>query len=448
MLHLSIFNEAKVRIIPEFSKFLTKYFLYSFNFNGIMKLFYDFMPTYLQEIVTKLADVYQIDSDYALTGLMAVVAGTQGDRYQIIDPKGYRNALASWLIQVGISGYGKSECLSWLMKPLLYLDGERHRQYLAKKREWLNADPKEREEMPIEHKLVMNDYTPEALFDAMEKAGVDGILLYRDELQGWLKDIGRYGKSGEVEQYLSAWSQKAIRITRMLRDDNYIERPCFNVLGGIQPELLNKMLGAEDLIANGFIYRFLFVFADGNFSLNYFKESVPEAMKVAYEGLMRRLLSTVPCEVKFSPAAEESFISYWEDLQRRKMTNNNMIRGLLIKLQIYVEKWAGAIELLANDGTPTQEISGNTMDIAISHMRIFEEWALKAYGYIVPMTFKREPSELRLSKEETLRQLKLNYPNMNKNLVTQGLGINRSALSRNQNMACTPERNIENGVSN
>ena len=448
MLHLSIFNEAKVRIIPEFSKFLTKYFLYSFNFNGIMKLFYDFMPTYLQEIVTKLADVYQIDSDYALTGLMAVVAGTQGDRYQIIDPKGYRNALASWLIQVGISGYGKSECLSWLMKPLLYLDGERHRQYLAKKREWLNADPKEREEMPIEHKLVMNDYTPEALFDAMEKAGVDGILLYRDELQGWLKDIGRYGKSGEVEQYLSAWSQKAIRITRMLRDDNYIERPCFNVLGGIQPELLNKMLGAEDLIANGFIYRFLFVFADGNFSLNYFKESVPEAMKVAYEGLMRRLLSTVPCEVKFSPAAEESFISYWEDLQRRKMTNNNMIRGLLSKLQIYVEKWAGAIELLANDGTPTQEISGNTMNIAISHMRIFEEWALKAYGYIVPMTFKREPSELRLSKEETLRQLKLNYPNMNKNLVTQGLGINRSALSRNQNMACTPERNIENGVSN
>lgn len=448
MLHLSIFNEAKVRIIPEFSKFLTKYFLYSFNFNGIMKLFYDFMPTYLQEIVTKLADVYQIDSDYALTGLMAVVAGTQGDRYQIIDPKGYRNALASWLIQVGISGYGKSECLSWLMKPLLYLDGERHRQYLAKKREWLNADPKEREEMPIEHKLVMNDYTPEALFDAMEKAGVDGILLYRDELQGWLKDIGRYGKSGEVEQYLSAWSQKAIRITRMLRDDNYIERPCFNVLGGIQPELLNKMLGAEDLIGNGFIYRFLFVFADGNFSLNYFKESVPEAMKVAYEGLMRRLLSTVPCEVKFSPAAEESFISYWEDLQRRKMTNNNMIRGLLSKLQIYVEKWAGAIELLANDGTPTQEISGNTMDIAISHMRIFEEWALKAYGYIVPMTFKREPSELRLSKEETLRQLKLNYPNMNKNLVTQGLGINRSALSRNQNMACTPERNIENGVSN
>lgn len=413
-----------------------------------MKLFYDFMPTYLQEIVTQLADVYQIDSDYALTGLMAVVAGTQGDRYQIIDPKGYRNALASWLIQVGISGYGKSECLSWLMKPLLHLDGERHRQYLAKKREWLNADPKEREEMPIEHKLVMNDYTPEALFDAMEKAGVDGILLYRDELQGWLKDIGRYGKSGEVEQYLSAWSQKAIRITRMLRDDNYIERPCFNVLGGIQPELLNKMLGAEDLIANGFIYRFLFVFADGNFSLNYFKESVPEAMKVAYEGLMRRLLSTVPCEVKFSPAAEESFISYWEDLQRRKMTNNNMIRGLLSKLQIYVEKWAGAIELLANDGTPTQEISGNTMDIAISHMRIFEEWALKAYGYIVPMTFKREPSELRLSKEETLRQLKLNYPNMNKNLVTQGLGINRSALSRNQNMACTPERNIENGVSN
>lgn len=409
-----------------------------------MKLNFDFLPTYLQEIVSKLADVYQVDSDYALSGLMAVVAATQGDRYQVIDPKGYRNALASWLIHVGISGYGKSECLSWLMKPLLHLDGERHRQFLAEKKEWLNSDPKEREEMPIEAKLVMNDYTPEALFDAMEKAGLNGILLYRDELQGWFKDIGRYGKSGEVEHYLSAWSQKAIRVTRVIRDDNYIERPCFNVLGGIQPELLNKMLGSEDLIANGFIYRFLFVFADNSFSLKYFKESVPEKMKVAYEGLIRRLLSTAACEVRFSAAAEESFIRYWEELQQRKTTKNKMIEGLVSKLQIYVEKWAGAVELLTNDGTPTNEISGNAMDIAISHMRIFEEWALKAYGYIAPMTFKKEVTENIPTIKDTLRYLKHHFPNMNKNLVAKGLEIDRARLSRNSDQGY----NIQHDVSN
>ena len=104
-----------------------------------MNLYYDFLPAYLQEIVNKLADVYQIDSDYALTGLFSAVAASLGDRYQIIDPKGYRNATAMWLCQIGISGYGKSECGSWLMDPLLEYDAERHEDFLQRKAEWLKA---------------------------------------------------------------------------------------------------------------------------------------------------------------------------------------------------------------------------------------------------------------------------------------------------------------------
>ena len=37
---------------------------------------------------------------------------------------------------------------------------------------------------------------------------------------------------------------------------------------------------------------------------------------------------------------------------------------------------------------------------------------------------------------------------MNKNIVAQGLGINRSAFSRKPNEASTPERNNENDVIN
>ena len=412
-----------------------------------MKLYYEFLPGYLQEIIKKLSDVYQIDSDYSLTGLFSATAASQGDRYIIVDPKGYRNATALWLCQIGISGYGKSECASWLMDPILDRDELRHKEYKKEEAEWLATDLKDRGEPPVEEKLVLNDYTPEALFDAMEKAGSNGILLYRDELSGWLKDIGRYGKSGEVEQYLTAWSQKPVRVTRLGRDDNFIKRPCFNVFGGIQPDILPEMLGKDDLIANGFNSRLLFVYADDSFSVDYFKEKIPETMKVAYSHLVDRLLQTPCTEIKFSAAAEQSYVSYWEELQSRKISEKGMCRQLLSKLQIYVEKWAGVIELLANDGTPHSEISGNTMDIAISHMRVFEKWALKAYSVIKPDYNNPQHSTPSLNKKETIRQLINNYPNMNKNLVAQGLGINRSLLSRQPNKVVPPEVNINNDVS-
>ncbi|MBQ3698310.1 MAG: DUF3987 domain-containing protein, partial [Prevotella sp.] len=113
---------------------------------------FDFLPAYLQEIVQKLADVFQIDSSYSLTGLFAAAAASQGDRYQIIDPKGYRNALSLWLCQVGISGYGKSECGAWLIDPLLERDEEWHLEYKREYGRWQAKDPKDRGEPPVERK--------------------------------------------------------------------------------------------------------------------------------------------------------------------------------------------------------------------------------------------------------------------------------------------------------
>ncbi len=123
-----------------------------------------------------------------------------------------------------------------------------------------------------------------------------------------------------------------------------------------------------------------------------------------------------------------------------------MRRQLLSKLQIYVEKWAGIIELLANDGTPSKEIGGNHMDIAIAHIRIFEEWAMKAYSIINPNL--NDDTNIQLNKKETIEQLLKHYPNMNKNLVSQGLGISRSLLSPCRKKGSTPEVNTENNVIN
>ena len=82
-----------------------------------------------------------------------------------------------------------------------------------------------------------------------------------------------------------------------------------------------------------------------------------------------------------------------------------------------------------------------------AHMRVFEDWALKAYSIINPGFDNTEVSKPSLNKTETLQQLVNNYPKMNKNLVAQGLGINRSLLSRNSNKASTTDVNMNNDGS-
>lgn len=408
-----------------------------------MELFFDFLPKYQQEIIKKLADVFQISTDYVVSGLFAAVAASQGDRYQIIDPKGYRNATALWLCQVGISGYGKSNCAEWLVSPLVERDEQRHYHHKEESAKWAKQDPLKRGEEPIEQKLVLNDYTPEVFFKTMEEAGENGILLYRDEFAGWLKDIGRYGKSGEVEQYLSAWSHKFGRTTRLVRSDNFSKRPCFSIFGGIQPDILREQLGKSDLLTNGFVSRFLFVCADDQLPLKYYEESIPDSLNVAYHNLIGRLVETPHHEIRFNEEARESFIRYWEDLQRRKASEGKMISQLLAKLQIYVEKWAGIIELLIRDGQLIDEITGDSMNFAIAHMKAFEGWAIKVYNEICPAFMQKSMQKPMLSKQETLEQLLRNYPNMNKAQVAEGLGINRSALSRTTVKATPPERNTQ-----
>lgn len=408
-----------------------------------MELFFDFLPKYQQEIIKKLADVYQINSDYAVSSFFSVAAAALGDRYKVIDPKEHVNATALWLCLVAISGYGKTDVLKWLMRYLLRRDTSRRADYKKQYSAWQKADPQERGEAPIQQKLVFNDYTPESLFAAMETAGANGVLLYRDELEGWLKDIGRYGKSGEVEQYLTAWSQGYIDVDRVQRLGSSVERPCFSIVGGIQPDVLREHLGQPELLSNGFSARFLFVWQDDKFPLKYVKESMPDSLRAAYDSLIERLLNIEHNEVRFSPEAEKSYIAYWEDLQLRKSTEGGMMRPLLSKLQIYVEKWAGLIEILVRDGQPVKEITGLNMQIAIEHMKAFESWAVKVYKLICPERMNLSVPRPLLNKQETLEQLLRNYPNMNKAQVAEGLKINRSALSRLAGKATPLQRNTQ-----
>lgn len=70
-----------------------------------------------------------------------------------------------------------------------------------------------------------------------------GILIYRDELIGWLRSMDKSGHEGARAFYLEAWNGTgAYTFDRIGRGTIDIEAACVSVLGGIQPGPLRAYL--------------------------------------------------------------------------------------------------------------------------------------------------------------------------------------------------------------
>jgi hypothetical protein len=103
---------------------------------------------------------------------------------------------------VAPSGTGKSEPLEIAYKPIHDFEKEEYARYKESIKDWdvknfhakQNGEPKP--EKPQQKRITCSDTTPEALFALLEDN--PALTIYRDELDGHFKDIGRYNKGGEV----------------------------------------------------------------------------------------------------------------------------------------------------------------------------------------------------------------------------------------------------------
>ena len=101
---------------------------------------------------------------------------------------------------------------------------------------------------PVCKRMVISDTTTEALCLRL-KENPQGLLLYRDELAGWIGSFNQYKKSGSDEaHFLSIWSGKAVRVDRKTDEQFlYVENPNLSIVGGIQPGILLRKLRGEHL---------------------------------------------------------------------------------------------------------------------------------------------------------------------------------------------------------
>ena len=186
---------------------------------------------------------------------------------------------------------------------------------------------------PVRRRYIVNDPTVEKLGQILNENG-RGVLLFRDELPGFLRSMDREGHEGDRAFYLEAWNGTG-RFTydRIGRGTIDIDAACVSILGGIQPGPLLAYITAAARGGNaddGLVQRFqLMVWPDISQHWVYHDAPPdPEPRRVAFEAF-RRLDRIDPVTfsarvgdegipyLHFSPQAQGLFIEFLSDLERR-----------------------------------------------------------------------------------------------------------------------------------
>lgn len=332
---------------------------------------------------------------------------------------------------VAPSGSNKSTPVRFILQPLKDRDASEYKVYREELKVFKDSKD-EHKERPIFKQLLLSDSTPEARNQVLSTSH-NGILLYRDEIKGFLDDIGRYNKSGEVSQLLSVFDSDNIVINRKSDDTLLVEEPFMGVLGTIQPDVLAGTFGNDLLMNNGFNQRWLFVYPDENPSAMYSEKPISKEVREAWHSYINALLDADfkagGCDtVCIIDEAKQLYIKYYNELQVKKQsTDDSYMSAVYSKLQIIVERWALLTHLLGNNPGMSR-ILPEEMEYSIRCMDYFERCAEKVYMKLSES--KKQPEAKTMGKEEMIANVYHLTNPVSQSAVADAIGVSKQYISK------------------
>ena len=251
-------------------------------------------------------------------------------------------------------------------------------------------------EPPVRRRFVTNDATVEKLGELL-RDNPTGILIFRDELTGLLKNLDKDGQEGSRAFYLESWNGTgAFTFDRIGRGTVEIPAACCSILGGIQPGPLSSYLqsamraGAGD---DGLVQRFqMLVYPDVGRAWKNVDEWPESNAKLAawnaFEAASRLSASSCGATIedddeipflRFSPEAQHDFDAWRARLEDVVRAGNEhpAIEAHLSKYRSLIPSLALIIHLAERGSGP---ITGEAVARALAWSRYLEPHARRVYG--------------------------------------------------------------------
>jgi hypothetical protein len=190
---------------------------------------------------------------------------------------------------------------------------------------------------PVERRYKTNDTTVEKLGELL-RDNLNGLLIYRDELTGFLRTLDKQGHESDRAFYLEAWNGTGtFTYDRIGRGTVHIPAVCLSILGGIQPGPLasyvrHAIRGEGD---DGLISRFqLAVYPDQDRPFRVVDRQPDVGAKNRAHDVFKALDALEPADIgaevdeaggipylRFAPDAQEYFYRWWAALEAKLRAN-------------------------------------------------------------------------------------------------------------------------------
>src|SRR5215204_4137890 len=233
------------------------------------------LPEPLRGWIVDVSERMQIPPDFAAAGAV-VVAGSLIGRKVGIHPRRQDDWLVVpnlWGAVVGRPSLMKSPALAEIMKPLARLVAEAYEEHQEAKlvyatdvlvaeatkaavkdvlkraareaaksgdRSKLEEIARRGQDTEVPEEPVLRRYkTEDAMVEKISEILLEnprGLLVHRDELSGWLRNLDKQGREGDRSLYLEAWNGTgSFDVDRIGRGSLHVPALCLSILGGIQP---------------------------------------------------------------------------------------------------------------------------------------------------------------------------------------------------------------------
>lgn len=349
------------------------------------------LPQSVQDIIIEICTKKQVPTEFVLSPLLAV-AGAAAGRKAVLNGRGYENPPCFWCVVIADPGSNKSYPQKLICNPLHDINkllAKEHDVALQKWRAECTAISKGSKDKaapqppkPLKCRACVSDITREGL-DEILVGSPNGLCQIRDELSGWLGDIGRYGKSGEISTYLSYWTGEGIIIDRKSEDGTaMVDSVLYNICGTTQPGILADSFNQQHL-ASGFVHRFMF-FWPQTIAKKRIERTPTVPDMTAWNNLINSLYSLRQQKITLTLSDEANNVAmdYEREIEDSKDVADIVPyeKGVLSKLDIIMLRLACVARMLAiADGDNSHEVTATEMKWACDLCRYLHQTQMRVY---------------------------------------------------------------------
>ena len=413
----------------------------------------DIFPREIQLYISESKNKLMLNEDFMASSFLWMMSVIIGNSLKIEAKKGWTETCTLFLSLVGQAGLGKTPSINNIIYPLKKINKKRIEDYFLKfeeyekylllsKKEKNNAIPLDK---PKRKQLLASDTTIEALI-SLHNESKNSIGVFKDELDGWFKDMNKYREGSDKQQWLSIWSNESIIVNRLSRGDLYIGSPFIPVLGGIQPEILDSHF-TNDNISSGFIDRFLFAYPNNLRAENFNNEELPEKLIEWYENTILKMNDNIshiikkddnndiiPFICKLDSAANKEWVRVFNKYVELQNSDNEpeMFKSMIAKIKTYIPRLALIIHFI-----DSYFEDKNIKEVEVSKECILKAEKLAEYFVLQFKKIKTDSLENKSVSDIKSGKISDNSFEMLKNIIAaKGIdNINKSKLAKEFNIS-------------